>query len=442
VRTEHLQLLPHQADLVEDTTSDTLIDVAGLGSGKTLGLVYKALAIAGVNGNIPTYVVEPTYPMVRKILVPTFEEVLEKHRIPYTYNRVDHLLRVRLAGKWCPIQLESSEHPDKLKGPNIGSALIDEAGMHKPDVWRHLPPRCRHPDARVRQFVAVGTPEGLNTFQEWAEGDWDERKRGTRRVIRAQTYDNLFLQPSPQEYVRTKLSHLDETDIDQYVRGLFVARGTRVYRAFQRDIHGMPAHSFSRMPIVVGADFNVGKMCWTIGVVRRDELHIIGEVIRRDATTWDQGEALTRAVQDLLARDGSPYMPIADVRRMITIHCDPSAKARSTRANRSDVEQLRDMGFEVQCNLSPIPIRDRVMTVSARLRLNRLFVDVAACPALVASLEKQGRDRNGDPEKDSDAERDLSGPVDALGYLIWGHPHWRATVPQGNRGEARIMGYV
>ena len=442
MRSEALELLPHQADLLTDTTSDTIIDVAGLGSGKTLGIVYKAIAIAAVNGSVPTYVVEPTYGMVRKILVPTFEEVLTKHRIPWTYNKMDHLMRIRLAGKWCPIQLESSEHPERLKGPNIGVAMLDEAGMHKPDIWRHLPPRCRHPEAKVRQFIAVGTPEGLNDFQEWAEGPWDESKRGTRRVIRAQTYDNLFLHPSPEEYVRTKLSHLDDTDIDQYVRGIFVARGTRVYRSFLRDQHGLPAQDFSRMPIVVGADFNVGKMCWTVGVVRGDELHIIGEVIRKDVTTWDMGEALTHYLQDLLARDGSPHLPIQAVRDMVTIYADPSAKARNTRASRSDVEQLREMGFDVQANPSPIPVRDRVMSVNARFRLNRLFVDVAACPHLVASLEKQGRDKNGEPEKDSDPQRDLSGPVDALGYLVWGHPHWRATVPQGNRADVRVSGYV
>jgi hypothetical protein len=100
------------------------------------------------------------------------------------------------------------------------------------------------------------------------------------------------------------------------------------------------------------------------------------------------------------------------------------------------------MGFEVQCNVSPIPVRDRVMTVNARCRMDKLLVDVAQCPDLVRSLEKQGRDRNGDPEKDSDPERDLSGPVDALGYLIWAVPHWRASVPQGNRAEPRLMGYV
>jgi hypothetical protein len=256
------------------------------------------------------------------------------------------------------------------------------------------------------------------------------------------TLDNVFLQPSPAEYVRTKLGHLDESDVDQYVRGLFVARGTRVYRSFLRDRHGLPAKDFDRLDIVVGADFNVGKMCWVIAVVRGDELHVIGEVVRKDTTTWDQGEALTSAVQDLLARDGSAYLPVGEVRSRVTIHCDPSAKNRSTRANRSDVEQLRDMGFSVQANPTTIPIRDRVMSVNARFRVDRCFIDVAACPHLTASLEKQGRDKNGDPEKDSDPARDLSGPVDALGYLIWGHPHWRASVPQGNRALPRIGGYV
>jgi hypothetical protein len=433
--------------MLTDLTSDTLIDVAGLGSGKTRGVVYTALDRAARNGEIPTYVVEPTVPMIRKILVPTFREVLDELEMvrgaDYTYNKVDHLLTVRLAGRWCPIQFESSHDPERLKGPNIGTAIVDEAGIHHPDMWRHLPPRCRHPKAAVRQFIAVGTPEGMDTFQEWAEGPWDESKRGSRNVIRAQTYDNTFLKPSPQEYVRTKLSHLDETDIDQYVRGLFVARGTRVYRSFRRDEHGQPTpQGLHGVKFYVGADFNFGKMCWVVGIQRGSEdLHIIGEVVKRDITTEDQARALISYLQERIVRmQPNAYVTTEEIIRRTTIHVDPSARNASVRAYKSDVVTLRDMGFEVWCAHETIPIRDRVMTVNARFRSNHLFVDVAECPELLRTLEKQGRDKMGMPEKHTDPERDLSGSGDGCGYLLWGFPQWRATTPRGN-DRARMTGY-
>lgn len=438
-----VQSLPHQRNLLLDEESETQILVCGLGGGKTHGIVIKALTLAAKNWPVTGMVVEPTFPMVRKILVPGFEEFCTKHRIPYRYNKNEHVFSARLRGQWCRIQLDSSDDPERLKGPNLAYAIIDEAGIHKEDVWRHLPPRVRHPDAKVPQFIAVGTPEGFGEFYEWAEGEWDEKKRGKRNVIRAQTYDNTFLKPSPEEYVRRRLSHLDETDLDQYVRGLFVAKGSRVYRGFSRENnHHRVAIGQSR--IEVGADFNVGKMAWVCGVrVGNPGMHIFGEVMRYDTTTEAQGEALTKYLQERIEKETGRVPFIEDVRRRTTIYCDPAAKNRSVRSSESDVQILRRMGFTVEANREPIPIKDRTTTVNWRLRERWTTVDVAECPHLVRSLEQQGRDRNGEPEKKydrDDPDADLSGPPDALGYLIWGHADWRATVPHGN--VVTVGGYV
>jgi hypothetical protein len=425
-------------------------------SGKTSGIVIKALDLAARNWPVGGMVVEPTFPMVRKILIPAFRQFLNKRNIPWRYNKNEHVLTVRLAGKWCEIQLDSAHDPERLKGPNIAYAIVDEAGICDPGVWEHLPARVRHEDAKVAQFIAVGTPEGFGDFYEWAEGKWGEsvdvspdgitvsEERGVRHVLRAETYDNIFLKDGPEAYIRKRLSHLDESDLEQYVRGRFVAKGSRVYRGFTDENGRVMRMGNSR--IHVGADFNVGRMCWEYGErVGSEGIHIHGEVIRYDTTTERQGEALTMVLMERLTRETGRQWGTAEVRRMTTIHCDPSAKNRSTRAERSDVEQLREMGFEVQCNRTTIPIKDRVSTVNWRAREKHLTVDILQCPELVRSLKQQGRDKNGEPEKKAhdpdNPDADLSGPADALGYLVWAFPEFRRSVPQGNN-EVRVSGYL
>jgi hypothetical protein len=447
-RTAAVDVLPHQAEGLGDVTSDAILSVCGWGGGKTEFGAMKAVQLAGLNWPVPVAMYEPTYPMVRDILVPTFRDLFARIGIAYRYNKVDHDLFVRMRGRDHQIMLRSTDNAESLKGPNLAAIILDEAGLHQHDAWRYLPPRARHPRAPVKQFVAVGTPEGFGDFYEWAEGPWDEHKRGKRRVIRAQTYDNLYLQPTPEEYIRRKLSHLDEADLDQYVRGLFIARGSRVYRSFQRDINGLPCGALRQDRIGVGGDLNYGKTTWTLAAERSsEEAHVFGEVTRYETTTEDMGNALVTDLQKIIRRKEGRDVTYEEIKRRVTIYLDPSAKSLTVRAHKSDVTLLRSMGFDVQCNHTTIPVKDRVMSVNWRFReetgdgRRALMVDVAACPELAKSLEQQGRDKNGEPEKNKDPKLDLSGAVDSLGYYVWGHPHWRASVPQGNN-EVRVSGYL
>lgn len=434
--------LPHQAEGLADETSDTIVFVGGMGSGKTDFVAKKSVLLAVKNHPVIGAVLEPSYPMVRKILLPTYEQLFEERGIPWRYHRGDHLIRFSIGGRWFSIQLATGEKPEHLKGPNLAFALGDEAGILDDEVFRNLPARVRHPQAKVRQVVWAGTPEGMGTFRTWAEGPWDP-SRGIRRVIRAKTYDNHHLQPTPQHYVSTKLGHLDAADIDRYVHGLFVPSGQRVYD-FHRAQHSLAPgfDPFTGGEILVGCDFNVGKMCWVLGTVTGDALHVWGEVVRYNTTTWDQVEATITQVRDLWDRMYPGPWPHRreDVADMLRLHVDPSAKARNTRAADSDVGVIHRAGVRHVLHYHGIiPIRDRVMSVNWRLRLGKLTVDTAACPNLTESLELQGRDKAGDPEKKA-GKSDLSGCADALGYMVFSQPRWRVSSPQGN--QVREGSYV
>lgn len=427
--------LPWQADVLLDETSDTIMVAAGLGCGKSRCFAEKAILLTVANYPYTGMVIEPTLPMVRRNLLPAFEEAFNERLIPWRYHKTNHVISFRAGGNWMSVELGSGEHPESLKGPNLAFGIGDEAGLFHDDVWRHFPPRIRHPKARVSQLLMGGTPEGLGAFRLWAEGEWDPNERGIRRLVRASTYDNWHLQPSPEAYVRKRLGHLSAADVERYVKGLFVPLGMRVY-PFDAALHNAVTLStpFDGR-IEVGADFNIGKMCWTVGTTRGDHHHVFGEVVRLNTTTWDQVQALVGFVRDALDRwwPGAAPHSREDAASRITMFVDPSAKAHNTRAFDSDVEIIHRAGIrEVLHSYAVIPIKDRVASVSWRFNEKRLSIDCAACPELKNALEMQGYGKDGQPEKKR-GELDLSGPNDALGYLVWGHPHWRASMPQGNQ---------
>jgi len=427
-----LRILPWQAQVLSDTTSPIIACPAGIGSGKTRLIVEKVLHVGWLNSPVPSMVVGPTFGMLSDNVLPQFFDVLETRKIRHRWvgpqggGRKSSALTVMPGHGVDPfdILVRSADDPKKLDGKNLGFVAIDECGQCKKGTIDRVRRRVRHPLARVHQLFLTGTPEDLGEYYDWCEG---KPQPGTR-LVRANTEENVFLPPG---YIETTLSHLDEEDRQQYMRGFFIARGSRVYRHFDRGAHVIPCEKIGNERIHVGADFNVAKCSWIASVVRGEECHVFDEIIGWDTTTEEQGERLSQRLQERIAKDTGQRLSPQEVRRRTTIHCDPSAKNRSTRASKSDVEQLRAMGFEVQAHHTVIPIKDRVSTVNARLKNKHLLVD-PKCAYLIKAMEQQQRDRNGEPEKDKDPKKDMSAETDACGYLLWGFPHWRSSVPRGN----------
>lgn len=434
---DELIVLPWQGRVLENDTAPILASPAGVGAGKSRLLVEWVTHRGWVNAPIPSMLVEPTYGMVTDILLPHFEEIYDERKIRYRWvgpqggGRKSSTITV-MPGGGVPdfdILLRSADDPKRLDGKNLGAAGIDEAGQCKAGTIDRVRRRVRHPHARIRQLFITGTPEDLGEYYDWCEG---KPQPGTV-LVRADTSENIYL---PDDYITTTLSHLDEDDRAQYMRGFFITKGSRAYRAFNRGIHAMSSgwKLQPRERIEVGADFNVAKMSWVASVTRGDECHVFDEVIGWDTTTEDQGELLTRRLQERCRDDLGFFPTVEEIRKRTTIYTDPSAKNRSTRASRSDVVQLEDMGFEVECSHDTIPVRDRMATVNSRFKDPACFVDVTRCALLTKALEQQPRDSNGDPVKLKDPKKDMSAETDALGYLLYGHPDWRATMPKGNSG--------
>ena len=122
-----IRLSPVQHDFLTCEERFTAF-VGGIGSGKTYAGCVKDLAAAkpGTLG----LVVAPTYPMLRDATLRTFLEIAEG--AIERFNHAEMTARVKTGGE---ILFRSADNPDRLRGPNLHWAHIDEGAMCPPGTW-------------------------------------------------------------------------------------------------------------------------------------------------------------------------------------------------------------------------------------------------------------------------------------------------------------------
>mgnify|MGYP003314352035 FL=1 len=107
--------------------------------------------------------------------------------------------------------------------------------------------------------------------------------------------------------------------------------------------------------------------------------------------------------------------------RRIVVYPDASGSSQRTNASLSDIDIIREAGFAVDTPRHNPPIRDRVNAVIGLLSHSKWLVNTENCPNLTESLEAQGYDIKGQPEKFSEHPA-IDDWVDAAGYFI--HRRW------------------
>lgn len=406
-----LQLLPHQADFVTDTTTRNLALVGGYGCGKTYSMAAKLTTLALLNPGYEGIALSPTYGMAQKVLVPAIDDQLRATRLRYHLNKSDLTFDIHVPGSAKPTRLHvmAAESYRRTAGINAAFFGVDEADLIEPDTaraaWRMLSSRLRK--GRVYQGCSTSTPEGFKFLWSYFvdEVEKDPSLRESRRVIHASTYDNPFL---PQDYIAELEQQYPPHLIDAYLRGQFVnLLGTTVYYCYDRDLNGTSktVADYPNSVLHVGMDFNVGRMSAVVSVVDNGAVYVLDELYGARNTE--------ELIQKLKAR--YPRRPTGS----FYIYPDSSGKNASANAPRSSIALLQDAGFEVRFRNANPRIPDRVASVNLRFKdmhgVRRAFVNHRTCPQLVKGLMNQAYDREGKPDKSGDIDHCL----DALGYFIY-----------------------
>lgn len=417
--------------------------VGGYGSGKTFALEVCATRdlLAFPGADIAIYC--PTYDLLKLNIIPRLEAMLNSLKLFHVYNKGDYIITVMGYGSFI---FRSMDNPDRVVAYEVFRSHCDEIDLLRIDkaeeVWNRIIARNRQKvvdiawkraDLRAKKgakglkeylskngehagYIEKGkkiakyaenkvsaytTPESFGfTYNRWKKNPGKQYK-----YVVAPTYSNPHLQ---EDFIEALADTYTEQMMKAYVEGLWVPLGKgSVYPYFNRTEHCTKRKIKKGEPLHIGIDFNVGKMS---GIVFVKEAKSIIHTNLPD---------VLEVVDELIGYADTPALIAAIEERYkghtIYVYPDAAGQAHHTvGATVSDHKLLKKAGFKVKALKSNPLVKERVMSVNKLFELGILRINIETCPELVASLEQQAYDKNGEPDK----KMDLDHPVDALGYRI------------------------
>tara|TARA_R110000822_G_scaffold137399_1_gene274873 strand:- start:2077 stop:3390 length:1314 start_codon:yes stop_codon:yes gene_type:complete len=374
--------------------------VTGYGGGKTMALAKRMVYLALYNSPAPVMTVSPSYPLAAKTIVQSIDELLEgrctiEPQMTYTLRKSQpYEFTIRLGGRTGLIWCMSGERPDRLKGPNIGAAGIDEPFIQPVEVYNQVVARVRHPAARIKEICLTGTPEGVIGWGfDLCEGEG--RDRQDVGVVQASTSNNKAL---GAEYVQRMEAAYDDAALAAYRDGKFVNMTTgRVYHSFDPTVHVTDEEMPSGAELCVGMDFNVCPMSYVVFWRKGDRMHVVAEYEKPNSDAEEVGHYI---------RQDHPQ-----VRK---IYPDASGNNRQNAGggHKSAFAYLREQGYQICArSKNPSPY-DRMNSVNGGLRHGRVTISSKCRKLRSYLLGNTHKDRH------TKAQEAMSHLLDAFGYPI------------------------
>lgn len=244
-----------------------------------------------------------------------------------------------------------------------------------------------------------------------------EYRRAYEEALRGEDPDSEgYSWPSSDILSPEKLAwarkHLDPKDFREQFEACFVTAGGRIFYAFDRARNVRPVAYDKRRPIVVGCDFNVDPMCWSLGHRTAHTIEWFDEIFLRDTNTVESIKCLLSRYADHVG--GFEFYP------------DASGQQRKTSAAESDYKLilgntgLRAKGLNVFSPSSNPRIADRFADCNAMWENadgdTRMWVS-PSCVHLIDDLENRSY-KQGTCDPDDKPGSDMGHMSDALGYAV------------------------
>ena len=343
--------------------------IGGYGSGKTYGFALMALRQCSKNAGKTILLAEPTYPMIRDVLQPTFELVLRQAGFDYDYSATATKYRVYWKNGWCDVIMRSAENYQRWAGLNLAAGGIDEADQLRDDrAWKMLLSRLR--DGNTLTAFGSGTPEGFKFVYKY----WGDNPKDGYKLIRGRTEDNTML---PEEFINSLKDNYDENLLKAYLNGEFVnlQQGATYYQ-FTRENNVKQNKYNPNLPIRVALDFNVSPMAASIFQTYQQSQYV---------RVFDEVELHHGGGQEILTERMVQEIKNKYPNREYIAYPDP-ANQRHTSALHTDHDILRQGGFKVKVKPKAPRVIDSVNAVNKLCEKN-LIID-PRCKGLITDLEQ------------------------------------------------------
>lgn len=350
------------AEAIRDHVTARFGVSAGLGSGKSHGAAQWFYDRCLQNSESwYSAIVMPTYQKIFDAAIPTLRKVFNSMGMVdgYHYQVIKQPFpKIVFPSINHEAHLLSANNPDRMVAVEYSHAWVSEAGTLKAEGVDNILDRVRCPEAKVRQTLFEGVPQGVGRFAELFDDQtcpgWHEveprdymRKASTPRGdvfyrrFRVSTLDNPFI---PAEYV----AGLYETYrnrpnyIKSYIHGHFVPLNVgNVYTDYLPDMHNIK-DVLPQMgnPIYLTFDFNAHPVSW-VALQKR--------TFREYDRTLDRYVAMAECrsgvsqLTDAVMYFASVF-PVADFAETeIFIYGDRTGHDSSHKISRSDYQVIKDL---------------------------------------------------------------------------------------------------
>lgn len=275
--------------------------IGGIGSGKTYAGCVKDIVNAKEPGSLGL-IVAPTYPMLRDATLRTFQEVAGD--AIDTFNKAEMTMSIKGGGE---ILFRSADNPDRLRGPNLHWAHIDEGAMCPPGTWEVIIGRLRA-DGKAGPCWITTTPNGRN---------WLYHRREQFTLFKARTKDNPYLAP---EFVQSLENSYTGEFARQELDGEFVSLEGLVYPMFGESVHIAKRNDseMRRWFLAMDEGYTNPAVILLVGEDSDGRIHIAREYyergkLQKDVVATARAWANERVI-DTVAVDAAAAGLIADLR--------------------------------------------------------------------------------------------------------------------------------
>jgi hypothetical protein len=332
-------------------------------------------------------------------------------------------LRLKLLSQ-SAIAYKSGDNFENLRGETLNSAIIDEVRDQDPKLW----PMIIRPMLSTTKGRAsfISTPNGydffydLYLFAKEHPDDWDV-------VTAPSTANPLF---TLKEYEDARATMTDKQFRQEILAEFLDLTAGKAYYAFNDDnINERPFWGTApetwispHRTIVIGMDFNLNPMSWTLGQTNLQQWYWAKEVYLENSNTVEASIALC----ELLESYRSKGWLRADPQLLIVGDAAGKASQRAA-ASKSDYDivlgMLRDRGytFDDQTPESNPLVKDRVNAVNAKLRTadgtSLMRISPTGCPRLIRDLQRVTW-KEGAVILDKTRDASLTHASDSIGYAI------------------------
>jgi len=287
------------------------------------------------------------------------------------------------------LKVAGLDKPHRIEGSGYDFVVVDERADVKPEaISRSIIPALLE---RKGKLWEIGVPKRFGVGAESYNKKFDEIQSGVIKNGIALEWESAeVVEPAELEELRGSMT---AEDFDEQFRAMVLTIGGQVYYAFS-DANIKPCKYDERKPIIVGSDFNVDPMCWTIGQEHRGpngiEFHVFDLLWKRNTNTYASLDALHAA-----------YGPHTGG---WIFHGDASSRSRKTSSIETDLAIIKnDKRFINSRVIYPRKnpnIEDRLAATNAMMcnatkegtpGRHRLFIDPDKCQKLITDYKNRSR---------------------------------------------------